>query len=129
MTEHLFLYPWLVPTPPRPSKPKMIEIAKLVAERCNITVDDMRGPSRYRNVAWPRQEAMSLIYGLGGRSTPQIGRFFNRDHATVLHSLKAHAARMAAAAAAVERDAAFSAGLSQIAERASVARLDEGMAA
>lgn len=75
----------------------MKEIASEVAERHELTLEDLRGPSRYRTVAWARQEAMALIRAEGRYSYPQIGRFFGgRDHTTILVGVRHHEARQAA---------------------------------
>lgn len=72
----------------------------VLAEVCreyNLSPSDLKGPSRRRQVAWPRQDFMVRSYALGHLSLPQIGRFLGgRDHTTVLHGVRAHAARQAA---------------------------------
>lgn len=108
------LYPWLLPPPPAVSRPKMSEIAALVAERCNLTVTDLRGPSRRRAVVWPRQEAMALMRRVAGRSYPQIGQFFNRDHTTAIHGVRAHWARVEAARGQALREQSFRTELGRI---------------
>ncbi len=107
----LSLYPWLA-LKARPG-PTMAEIALEVAERCQITVADMRSPTRARRVSWPRQEAMARIRDLGGRSYPQIGAFFNRDHTTAMHSVKRHRERMEAAEAEAREDARWADSLAR----------------
>ena len=57
-----------------------------------VTVDILRGPSRLKNDCHARQDAWLEIYH-EGYSMPRIGRFFNRDHTTVLHGIKAAKAR------------------------------------
>jgi chromosomal replication initiation ATPase DnaA len=79
----------------------MAEIARRVACEHGLTVADLKGPRRTRNLAHPRQQAMSEMYGEmtehGHRwSLPQIGLFLGgRDHTTVLHGVRRHALRMA----------------------------------
>lgn len=76
----------------------MAAILAGVATKHGLTVAEMKGPGRARRVAWPRQEAMWLIYLTGRYSRPQIGRFLgNRDHTTVLHGCREHEKRMAQA--------------------------------
>lgn len=111
------LYPWLVEPPKRAPRPMMTEIAALVAERHGLTVEDLRGPARPRRIAWPRQEAMALIYNMGGRSYPQVGRFFNCHHTTVIHAVKAHGKRLAGAKAEKELDSTFLARAAQLEAR------------
>lgn len=88
-----------------PAIPTMREIAHRVAERNGVTVEDLRGPSRRRIHAWPRQEAMWLMHrvlttkGTRRFSLPQIGYFLgDRNHATVIHGIRCHEARMKAGA-------------------------------
>lgn len=73
----------------------MASILAEVAERYGIGPRELRGPGRYRHVAWPRQEAMWMMRQTGKWSTTQIGNFFGgRDHTTVLHGVKAYEARL-----------------------------------
>ena len=71
----------------------MRDIACRVAERHGLTVDDLRGSDRTKRVAWPRQEAMAAIRETGRYSLPRIGKFFNRDHTTVIHAVRRVAER------------------------------------
>jgi chromosomal replication initiator protein len=50
--------------------------------------DDLIARCRTKKVAFPRQLAMYLARELTGTSLPQIGRAFNRDHATVVHACR-----------------------------------------
>lgn len=82
-----------------PSKLTMAAIAVEVAERHGVSVDELRGPQLRRQVTRARQEAMALIYATGRFSNSQIGRFMGgRDHTTVLHGRRSHAARVPASA-------------------------------
>ena len=47
----------------------------------------LRGPSRSRNVVAARNIAMYLIRQITGLSTVELGKIFDRDHSTALHSL------------------------------------------
>ena len=65
------------------------EIQRKVAEHYNIRLSDMIGPKRLRNLARPRQVAMSLAKQLTPRSLPEIGRRFGgRDHTTIMHGVR-----------------------------------------
>jgi chromosomal replication initiator protein len=65
------------------------DIIKLVAHDYNLTVADLKGPRRQRNITLPRQVAMLLARELTECSLPQIGKAFGgRDHTTVINSLK-----------------------------------------
>lgn len=76
------------------SDPGMREISTIVATRYGLTLEALRGPSRKRDLAHPRQEAFYEIYKTGLFSLPQIGAWFGgRDHTTVYHGCRAHAER------------------------------------
>lgn len=78
---------------PRPVT--MSDIAARVAEKHRLTVADLKGQSRRREFAWPRQEAMHECRAATDRSTTAIGRFFGgRDHATVIHGVRRHQERI-----------------------------------
>jgi chromosomal replication initiator protein len=79
----------------------MREIAVAVAASHGCSVAELRGQSRIRIIARPRQEAMwlcrqvRLADGKHRYSLPLIGHFFGgRDHTTVLHAVRVHQARM-----------------------------------
>ena len=62
-------------------------IQKTVADYYKIKVSDMYSKKRTRNVARPRQVAMSLARELTDRSFPDIGEAFGgRHHTTVIHA-------------------------------------------
>lgn len=93
MTEYvLSLYRGLIERPPH--RPTMREIAGLVAAGHGLTIEDLRGRSRVRQIVLSRQEAMALIRINTSHSLPKIGRFFNRDHTTVLHGIRAYRGRV-----------------------------------
>ena len=73
-------------------KDKMVtidEIKRVVAEKFDIKVNDLKSKSRRRELVTPRQIAMYLARQLTNESLPQIGRKFgNKDHTTVIHSIK-----------------------------------------
>lgn len=85
--------PKALPKDPPPKLARMIDIASEVAAKNMISLAEIRGPSRVRAVAWPRQDAMRAMID-AGYSTTQIGRFFGgRDHTTVMHGARASRAR------------------------------------
>lgn len=62
-------------------------IQKVVADYFRISLKDLNGPKRTRNLARPRQIAMGLVRELTDQSFPDIGRAFGgRDHTTVMHA-------------------------------------------
>ena len=68
-----------------------------VSDYYGLTLDDMTGPTRKREITVPRQIAMYLTREMTGMSLPQIGNVFGgRDHTTVLHSCKTVEANMKA---------------------------------
>jgi chromosomal replication initiator protein len=72
----------------------MVMIAMEVAEKYGISVKDIRSPSKRRPVAWPRQEFYYETMKRTKRSTVQIGLWCGgRDHTTVMHGWRRHAAR------------------------------------
>lgn len=79
---------------PRPSMAHMLD--DFLADFCpEIEAEAIRSARRDREVAWARQAFMAYVYKLGNRSLPDIGRFLDRDHTTVLYGIRAHNARMA----------------------------------
>ena len=60
-----------------------------VAKYYRIKISDILGAKRTRNIARPRQMAMSLTKELTNLSLPAIGDAFGgRDHTTVMHGVK-----------------------------------------
>jgi len=71
-------------------KVKMDNIQKVVADFYRLRVKDLISNQRSRNIARPRQIAMSLSRELTNHSLPEIGNAFGgRDHTTVMHAVKA----------------------------------------
>lgn len=69
------------------------EIIRSAATRHGTTTDEIRGTSRGFKLVAARQEAMYLCAEQTPYSLTQIGRFFRRDHTTVLHGVRTHCAR------------------------------------
>ncbi len=64
-------------------------IMQTVCEYYGVTLNDMVGPTRKREITVPRQIAIYLTREMTGMSLPQIGSVFGgRDHTTVMHSCK-----------------------------------------
>jgi chromosomal replication initiator protein len=64
-------------------------IQKTVAEYFKIRIADLHAKDRSRQVARPRQIAMTLAKELTDHSLPEIGEAFGgRDHTTVLHACR-----------------------------------------
>lgn len=65
----------------------MHEIAAAAQEATGFTLADLRSPCREHPLVHVRQEAMALA-AAQGFSLPQVGRFFCRDHTTVLNAIR-----------------------------------------
>lgn len=64
-------------------------IMDVAAKYYHIKISDIIGKKRSRNIARPRQIAMSLTKELTNMSLPAIGEGFGgRDHTTVMHAVK-----------------------------------------
>jgi chromosomal replication initiator protein len=62
-------------------------IQDLVAERFELSLDELCGEKRSQNIVYPRQVAMYLSRELTDSSLPRIGKEFGgRDHTTVIHA-------------------------------------------
>lgn len=64
-------------------------IQKTVAEYYKIRLADLHSKTRVRQIARPRQVAMTLAKELTNHSLPEIGEAFGgRDHTTVIHACR-----------------------------------------
>lgn len=62
-------------------------IKDMVAEYYGVSIKDLVGKRRVRNIARPRQVAMALMRQFTNESFPDIGQAFGgRDHSTVIHA-------------------------------------------
>jgi chromosomal replication initiator protein len=64
---------------------KVEEVARVVADHFNVSVPWIRSPRRQAKVMRPRMIVMYLARIVAGRSYPQIGKYLNRDHTSVIH--------------------------------------------
>lgn len=71
-------------------------IRDFIARQFKVTVDDMLSKSRKKTVAFPRQVTMYLARKLTSQPLADIGKAFNRDHSTVVHSIRVVTETMAA---------------------------------
>jgi chromosomal replication initiator protein DnaA len=73
------------------SEPVAVTVDKIfekVAKKYGITVEDIKGRKRTREIANPRHIAIFIIRKLTDMSLPAIGRLLNRDHTTIMSSLE-----------------------------------------
>lgn len=80
---------WIIPAIVAPSKQKQAD--NLIARVClefNTTVEPLKLRSRKRELVIPRQIAFYLLRTKLDLTLSDIGRMFNRDHATVLYSVR-----------------------------------------
>ncbi len=74
------------------------DVMEAVADYYNVTIADLKGPRRSRDVAMPRQVAMYISREVVGAPLTTIGDCFGgRDHSTVNHACQKVAADMKAA--------------------------------
>ena len=64
------------------------QILKSVATIFQVKVSDLKGSTRTKDIAFPRQVAMYLALKLIKESLQTIGSYFGRTHSTLLHACK-----------------------------------------
>jgi chromosomal replication initiation ATPase DnaA len=76
----------------------LVELLDQVCRRRAVTRDEVCGEARTKAVVRARHEVWWLLrnHPEVSFSFQEIGRLFGRDHATVLHGVRAHAQRVAA---------------------------------
>lgn len=82
----MYLERWLVKENRTP-RLSFDAIVLRVAEEFGVQPEEIRSRSRQQGLAVPRQCAMWLTKQLTGRPLEQIGKYFDRSHTTVAHSL------------------------------------------
>ena len=63
-------------------------VRDFVARQFKVAVSDMRSKSRKKSITFPRQVAMYLARKHTEQALGDIGGAFNRDHSTVVHSVR-----------------------------------------
>jgi len=69
-------------------------LLKLIAEKTEYSLDDLRGPSRKRELIHVRRAFFAIARKLLGLSFQKIGDVLEKDHSTVMHSLSRHNAEI-----------------------------------
>ena len=67
----------------------MQETLSVVAERYGVSVKDLKSKSRLAIHAKPRMIFYWIAYRALEKTYPEIGRFLNRDHTTIVHGVRA----------------------------------------
>lgn len=78
--------------------PKWRQIASQVARKHGVSMADLVSHRRDKQIAAARQEAMWRLKAETSMTLPAIGRRFNRDHTTVLYSVRKYAQTAGSAA-------------------------------
>ena len=86
-------------------------IIEVVSEHFKMQVGDLLGKKRNKEIVMPRQIAMYLAREMGNMSYPDIGRAFDRDYTTVIHSYEKVKAEL-------KRDTTLRGAISEIRSRA-----------
>ena len=63
-------------------------IRNFIARQFKLSVQDLQSRSRKKTVTFPRQVSMYLARKYTDEGLAEIGKVFNRDHSTVLHSVR-----------------------------------------
>ncbi len=64
------------------------QILKSVATIFEVRISDLKGTTRTKEIALPRQVAMYLAYKLINESLQMLGASFGKTHSTILHACK-----------------------------------------
>jgi chromosomal replication initiator protein len=65
-----------------------LAVLTAVSRYFGVTIDDLKGKFRHKQIVGPRHVAMYLLREDAHLSTPEVGRLLHRDHTTVLHGIK-----------------------------------------
>lgn len=86
MSEHQFLLVQQAIKSPE-GQPMHVILAEVCAQY-GVSANEMFSLRRERRIVIARWEAMLRIRNETSASYPQIGRFFHRDHTSVMHAMK-----------------------------------------
>lgn len=62
------------------------EVVQIVSDNFGVQYDDILSPHRERAKTEARHTAQTLAYKYCGLSLSNIGKFFGRDHSTIIHA-------------------------------------------
>lgn len=63
------------------------EVLSMVGKHFNVSIEEMKSPSRTRDIVSARQISMFFLYVCAGKTCTYVAKLFNRDHTTVLRSM------------------------------------------
>jgi chromosomal replication initiator protein len=64
------------------------ELVRRVSRLTGISADEIMSQDRHQRVAYARQLCVFAVRILTGMSFPEIGRIFDREHATCIHAVR-----------------------------------------
>lgn len=80
---------WIIPGLPSKSDENILEtIASYIALQSNLELSDLKSRVQDQATCEARQISMYLTLKLTGLTLKQIGKFFGRDHSTVINAKK-----------------------------------------
>ncbi|OGQ95368.1 MAG: chromosomal replication initiator protein DnaA [Deltaproteobacteria bacterium RIFOXYD12_FULL_57_12] len=79
----------------RPRELSAETIRDFLAEQFKVSIAELQSRSRKKTIAFPRQVSMYLARRCTNQGLADIGKAFNRDHSTVLHSIRVITEEMA----------------------------------
>jgi len=69
-------------------------LLNLVKDKTGYTLDDLRGPSRKRDIVHVRRAFSAISRKLLALTFKNISEILNKDHATIIHNLNKHNAEI-----------------------------------
>lgn len=77
----------------------LIDLGRRVAAKHVCTLEEAVSPSRTQAFVDARHELWAILQATGHWSYPRIGALFGRDHASIIHGVRAHYLRQMKGAA------------------------------
>lgn len=69
---------------------RVLSIVRPIAERHEVSVDDIMGRSRLRRITAARFEAFDAVKTRLDMTLCDVAHYFDRDHTTVIYGISAH---------------------------------------